>query len=314
MLIADAKTEKLSKCVIKDGEIDERSKNFDSRQMQSASFESDLKSADHTSGFCDHEQLDTAFETFSKDTINELGSSEELSLRRMERPKGSSSCAGSFMTPKHRLGKAKMKSGWTRYPDDINSGTKEQSSSSWGALTNVKTPYLALLYFQLFVYFFITLSVLIMLAIFLWTLKCDIDNRVLMHTSNTLHQMQQCSREYQRNKCHIRQGSSNVPALEYACSEWEKCMRRDPTMVPRSRIAALVLGEIFSGFVDSLSWKTMTFLALIILGSGYMTNRTFSNIRNSTALCDPSKSKRPSLHHRKVEYIEETESLYSDVG
>ncbi|GAW05019.1 nuclear membrane protein [Lentinula edodes] len=44
-----------------------------------------------------------------------------------------------------------------------------------------------------------------------------------------------------------------------SCGEWELCMNRDPTKIGRARIGAELIAEVVNGFVEPISWKTLTF-------------------------------------------------------
>ncbi|GAB5593360.1 hypothetical protein Unana1_08260 [Umbelopsis nana] len=46
--------------------------------------------------------------------------------------------------------------------------------------------------------------------------------------------------------------------MEQACRNWESCMIRDPLIVGRAKVSAETFAEIINGFVDPISYKSMT--------------------------------------------------------
>lgn len=77
-----------------------------------------------------------------------------------------------------------------------------------------------------------------------------------------LQEMAICSKEYLENRC---APNTRVPAMEKACSAWEKCMNRDPTVVGRARVSAETFAEIINSFIEPISYKTMVVPLKIII-------------------------------------------------
>ncbi|KAJ6601467.1 Di-sulfide bridge nucleocytoplasmic transport domain-containing protein [Mycena sp. CBHHK59/15] len=48
-------------------------------------------------------------------------------------------------------------------------------------------------------------------------------------------------------------------AMVQQCAIWAACMSRDPTIVGRAKVVAEMIAEVVNGFVDRISWKTLTF-------------------------------------------------------
>ncbi|ODQ57705.1 hypothetical protein WICANDRAFT_19756, partial [Wickerhamomyces anomalus NRRL Y-366-8] len=138
-------------------------------------------------------------------------------------------------------------------------------------------PYILSLYLQLIFNVLIVSILLYFVYSFISTVKADVENKVDSYASDIIQEIALCSREYLRNNC---QPGKRVVALEAACSQWEKCMNQDPTTVGRAKIGAETFAEIINGFIKPISWKSMTFLFLITVGSLVLTNAAFGTYRN----------------------------------
>jgi hypothetical protein len=47
------------------------------------------------------------------------------------------------------------------------------------------------------------------------------------------------------------------PVRESACTSWEHCMNRDPSIVSFTKVSAEVVAGVLGGFVDTLSWRSL---------------------------------------------------------
>lgn len=45
--------------------------------------------------------------------------------------------------------------------------------------------------------------------------------------------------------------------MKQFCDEWERCMKRDASVVGRAKVAAETLAEVVNGFVEPITWKTL---------------------------------------------------------
>lgn len=183
------------------------------------------------------------------------------------------------------------------------SKSKKAKSKSWfSALTNFKfkslidpqLPYILSLYLQLIFNVLIVSILLYFIYSFISTVKADVENKVDSYASDIIQEIALCSREYLRNNC---QPGKRVVALEGACSQWEKCMNQDPTTVGRAKIGAETFAEIINGFIKPISWKSMTFLFLITVGSLVLTNAAFGTYRNYTQY-DNTPYQQPQQQHQ----------------
>jgi hypothetical protein len=78
-----------------------------------------------------------------------------------------------------------------------------------------------------------------------------------------------CAKDYNANRC---APETRVPAMENICSNWEKCMQRDPKKVARASVTARTFAMIFNSFVEEFSYKSMVFLAFLIFLSIFLIN------------------------------------------
>ena len=170
--------------------------------------------------------------------------------------------------------------------DDRKKSKKKSRSKSWlsllfsfkfKSLIDPQLPYILSLYLQLIFNVLIVSILLYFVYSFISTVKADVENKVDSYASDIIQEIALCSREYLRNNC---QPGKRVVALESACSQWEKCMNQDPTTVGRAKIGAETFAEIINGFIKPISWKSMTFLFLITVGSLVLTNAAFGTYRN----------------------------------
>ena len=86
------------------------------------------------------------------------------------------------------------------------------------------------------------------------TISNDIDEKVMMESSEIFAEMAACAHEFQANRC---ERHTRVPAMETVCNNWEKCMQRDPYKVGRSRLSAGMFAEIFNSFIEPISLKAI---------------------------------------------------------
>lgn len=136
-------------------------------------------------------------------------------------------------------------------------------------------PFVLMGYLQLSFNLFV-IGALVYLAItFYQTIKKDVDLKVAERITAILSEIENCRKQYVANRCDQR-----VPAIEAACSAWEACMQRNPTLVSRARLSAETFAEIIEGFIEPISYKTMVFVMMAGFGSVFLSNLAFSLARN----------------------------------
>lgn len=109
-------------------------------------------------------------------------------------------------------------------------------------------------YIQFFLNCFFAFCLIYVLYVVYSTISSDIDEKVMMESSEILAEMAVCARDYSENRC---ERESRVPAMEIVCNNWERCMQRDPYKVGRSRLSAGMFAEIFNSFIEPISLKAI---------------------------------------------------------
>ena len=103
---------------------------------------------------------------------------------------------------------------------------------------------------------FLTLYVIVA---FLLAIRSDVMKASEEVSADILAEMDACARNFVENRCG-GEGGKRLPALESVCDTWERCMNRDPAKVGRAKVSARTLAEIFNGFIEPISLKTMVLL------------------------------------------------------
>ncbi|KAJ3997886.1 Di-sulfide bridge nucleocytoplasmic transport domain-containing protein [Lentinula boryana] len=119
------------------------------------------------------------------------------------------------------------------------------------------TPYILLGYLQFFFNLSLILVFLYLLLQFILTVQRDVEHRISEYSMDSVQEIARCALQYRNNYCD--NPAMLAPALVHQCGEWELCMNRDPTKIGRARIGAELIAEVVNGFVEPISWKTLTF-------------------------------------------------------
>ncbi|KAI4212749.1 MAG: hypothetical protein LQ351_004642 [Letrouitia transgressa] len=146
--------------------------------------------------------------------------------------------------------------------------------------THPHLPHILSYYAQFLLNFFLVGVIMYMIFAFWATIRASVDEKSQEVAAEILAEMAVCAREYQDNRCGDAQG--RVPAMESLCGSWEKCMRRDPSMVGRAKVSAHTFAEIINNFFQPLSAKAMTSLAVLFLGCLAVNNLTMYLFRHKT--------------------------------
>ncbi|KAH8583166.1 Nucleus export BRL1 [Cryptosporidium sp. chipmunk genotype I] len=118
----------------------------------------------------------------------------------------------------------------------------------------------------------------------IFVIKNDIESKIQISITEILDEMNICSKHYVDNKCHPEQ---RVPAMESKCTEWERCMSQNPTIIARKSIfTAQIIGEIINTFFDQISFKSALlifgFIIALIIGNYCVISSAFCSNRNAT--------------------------------
>ncbi|KAF8609369.1 hypothetical protein BDV93DRAFT_484900 [Ceratobasidium sp. AG-I] len=102
----------------------------------------------------------------------------------------------------------------------------------------------------------LVLGFLYIVVVIVVTVRRDIEDKVSAYTGENAAEIQQCTSQYLLNKCGPK---LKIPHMKQFCDEWERCMKRDASVVGRAKVAAETLAEVVNGFVEPITWKTLGF-------------------------------------------------------
>lgn len=188
-----------------------------------------------------------------------------------------------------------------------NRGSTDRNSTkdaSRGFLSDPWKPYVLQLYLQLTVNVVLVAVAAYLGYLIVSTLRADIHNQVEQCVSDALHEISQCSKEYYRNKCHNDGSHKRAPLLEDACTNWERCMNRDPQLMAKSRVTAEMLAEILNAFLHRLSWKSLFVIAAIVFASFATTFLSIERLQQWPT----QQQKRSTFQERLIENDHEAEN------
>ncbi|KAI9314857.1 Di-sulfide bridge nucleocytoplasmic transport domain-containing protein [Dichotomocladium elegans] len=122
-------------------------------------------------------------------------------------------------------------------------------------------------------------------------IRRDVVHRTAIYESNLLEEHFQCRMKYAKNRC---DPSTRLPAMDELCRQWQQCLYR-PMWVGRSKVLAETLGDIISGFFDTLSFKAMFFIVITVFGY-WWTSSTATRIVQKGSHNTESKNKEIGWH------------------
>ncbi|KAI8824817.1 Di-sulfide bridge nucleocytoplasmic transport domain-containing protein [Fimicolochytrium jonesii] len=184
------------------------------------------------------------------------------------------------------------------------SGHPQYTPTSEGfSSRTVLLPYMISGYIQML---FSTVIIGIMLYIivqFVLTVQHDLDMKAEEYSLDIIHQVSECSKNYLENRC---DPSTRVQYMQKACTDWEKCMQRDPKEVGRLKVGAETLAEILNKLVEPLSYKTMVFGTILLFGTLLLTSSALTLVK-SRASSVPHMPAHPQpysqVQHHPYPYI-----------
>ncbi|CAI2165149.1 6558_t:CDS:2 [Funneliformis geosporum] len=99
---------------------------------------------------------------------------------------------------------------------------------------------------------------------FSWAIQQAIEIKADEYSQELQRSISDCSKSYLENRC---TPGDRVPALEGPCTQWEKypLIKIHINFLARATISAEVLGEIINNLMEQFSYKTMFFMAAIVL-------------------------------------------------
>lgn len=173
------------------------------------------------------------------------------------------------------------------YPQSSNSTPSQYSPfkeviqlpAPWSKAASPKAPapYLISSYLQL-LFNVITSSIAIYILInAIKTVKSDINLKMEEYAAEIAMEVSRCARSYVENKC---APETRVQALEKMCSEWERCMNRDPTtQAGKASVSAETLGLILNSLIEPIGVKAIIVFGVGLISWAFTSNFIFGFVR-----------------------------------
>ncbi|GJD05536.1 Nucleus export protein brr6 [Galdieria sulphuraria] len=134
-------------------------------------------------------------------------------------------------------------------------------------------PYVIAGYLQLIFNMVIVAIVLLSLLSIAWSIRNDIVGKVMEQTIEAQAIVRRCYNDYVDNKCNETQ---SIPLLRQQCHTWYVCMTRDPKSIgSKTKLYAETLSEVLNSFVEPISYRTLSFILVLLLGFTLVSNLAF---------------------------------------
>lgn len=156
----------------------------------------------------------------------------------------------------------------------VGGGHAASNSSGSSISFHLYWPFIIMGYVQLAFNTAVVLALSYLAFSFYMTIRDDVHIKVSERMASLLAEIALCTRQYNENKCNNR-----VPAIEAACSAWEACMTRNPSVISRAKLTAETFAEIINGFIEPVSYKTMIFMLVALFGTVFLSNYAFTVAR-----------------------------------
>ncbi|KAF9191613.1 hypothetical protein BGZ51_006984 [Haplosporangium sp. Z 767] len=116
---------------------------------------------------------------------------------------------------------------------------------------------------------------------FIMAIQSDISHRSESLLTRERQRIATCREEYfETYRCHLPIGS----ALVHVCEERKACMGLPDPRIGRASVAAETFALIVNAFVNTMSYKTMAFVVVIVFGGLYFSNQAISSYRSNHIL------------------------------
>eukprot|EP00871_Galdieria_phlegrea_P002062 jgi/Galph1/2857/GphlegSOOS_G1515.1 len=135
-------------------------------------------------------------------------------------------------------------------------------------------PYVIAGYLQLAFNVVIVGIIMISFIAVAWSIRGDIVGKVKEQTIEAQAIVDRCYHQYYDNKCN--ETAHIAPFLRSQCHSWSICMARDPRSIgTKTKLYAETLSEVLNSFVEPISYKTLLFALIFILGFTFISNLAF---------------------------------------
>ncbi|OBZ84587.1 Nucleus export protein brr6 [Choanephora cucurbitarum] len=131
--------------------------------------------------------------------------------------------------------------------------------------------YTILVYIQMLFNVIFSVGILYIAIKIVLAVKQDFYIKTQDHISALQKERLACTNNYFINHC---EQSNRIPAIEEMCNSWEACMNRD-VAVAQAKVSAEAIAEIVNSFVEPISYKTLAFFLILIIGTMVFSNIAF---------------------------------------
>ncbi|KAI8971041.1 Brl1/Brr6 domain-containing protein [Pilobolus umbonatus] len=152
--------------------------------------------------------------------------------------------------------------------------------------------YTILTYIQMAFNVIISSTILYLFIQLVLVVRQDFRLKAEEHLDIIQQEKNQCSKNYMINHCGL---NDRVPAIEIMCNEWASCMQKD-TVVAKAKVSAEAIAEIINSFVEPISYKTLLFLTILVVGSLVFSNIAFTLFRKKYKQNDNRSSHQLNIH------------------
>ncbi|KAK7203013.1 Di-sulfide bridge nucleocytoplasmic transport domain-containing protein [Myxozyma melibiosi] len=169
----------------------------------------------------------------------------------------------------------------------------QQNPSLLAALSSHDNlPFVFAQYLQLMFNVFLVLVMLYLIMTFVLMVRGEVRHKVEEYTQKAAIEIALCTSNYIENHCADIRTQFNAAA----CSSWQKCMDREPSDVGRASVSAETVADILNSFIERLSYKSMGFLFVLILGSIYVSSTKGFQQTHQTVNPPPHLQERIAYH------------------
>ncbi|KAF9434132.1 Ca(2+)-dependent cysteine protease [Entomortierella beljakovae] len=141
---------------------------------------------------------------------------------------------------------------------------------------NVDLPFILSGYIQVLMNTASVLIFIYIIANFITTIQNDVSLRMEGELRRVTNEIRDCEIEFYKS-CNRDVGS----ILIAACERLKVCMSQPSPSIARATIAAETFAHIANSFVNTISYKTMGFVIVVVLGGLYVSNQAISTYRSN---------------------------------
>ncbi|KFH65607.1 hypothetical protein MVEG_09083 [Podila verticillata NRRL 6337] len=156
-------------------------------------------------------------------------------------------------------------------PPQSASGTQARA---WAE--NVDLPYILSGYVQVFMNTAIVGFLLYIIFNFITTIQSDVSAKMENMVISEKAKIAKCASDYASTNC-----ATPILRTVVLCEELMLCMNRSEPRIGRASVFAETIAQIVNAFVHTISYKTMLFVIVLVLGGLYMTNQALTSYRSN---------------------------------